>query len=106
MHAQRQNPFAAFINMALLTCLLAAPQLSATVIPGDLTLANQTEVDACSTITEITGSLLIKNTGVTNLDGLSALESVGDDLDITNNAALAWSVYQKSFALWWPWLPT
>lgn len=60
---------------------------SAQVIEGDISLTTQAEVDSFSG-TSITGSLYIKGNDITDLTPLSSLTSVGDDLEIGNNAAL------------------
>src|SRR5690606_41214079 len=60
--------------------------------PGDITLFNQFQVDNFSTnypgCTELNGGLIINNTNVANLDGLSSLTSIGGNLYLGNNSNL------------------
>ena len=58
------------------------------VCTGDETLTTQADIDGFD-CTEVTGNLFIYGPDVTNLDGLSALTSVGGDVTISDNAALA-----------------
>jgi len=60
----------------------------AQVYDGTYTVTNQEQIDTFN-FTEITGSLLIQNTDITNVDGFSELVSIGGNLIISNNAALS-----------------
>ena len=51
------------------------------ICTGDVVLSSQAEVDAFN-CTEITGSLTISGTGITNLNGLASLQKVSGDLRI------------------------
>ena len=73
----------AFASLALPT---AAP--AAQVCEGNVTLSTPADVSAF-VCTEVTGNLLISNSTITNLAGLSELTSVGGSLDIRDNAQLA-----------------
>jgi len=58
--------------------------------PEDITLSTQAEVDAFAATydcTELTGMLTISGDDITNLQGLSAITSIGT-LHISGNAAL------------------
>ncbi len=59
---------------------------------GDFTFTTQAEIDAFGATyghcTEIPGNVLIQGGDITNLDGLSALESIGGNLIIRNNSQL------------------
>jgi hypothetical protein len=58
--------------------------------PSDIGLSKQVEVDALSVsgCTTVTGDLVISGNGITSIEGLSNITSVGGDLRIFNNAAL------------------
>jgi hypothetical protein len=55
---------------------------------GYYTITNETELNNISNCTVITGSLIIENTSLTNIDGLSNITSVGGYVQISNNASL------------------
>jgi hypothetical protein len=57
--------------------------LNAQVYSGDANLTTQAQVDAFS-YTSVTGNLTIYGTSISNLNGLSVLQSVGGVLEITN----------------------
>jgi|GEM_PF-2508867 len=59
----------------------------AQVYDGTYTVTSQEQIDTFN-FTEITGSLLIQNTDITNVDGFSGLERIGGSLSITNNNSL------------------
>ena len=55
---------------------------------GDYTITNEDDLNKLINYSVITGNLVIKDTSLTNLDGLSNLTSVGGYLDIKNNIEL------------------
>ena len=73
-------------TLASLALPTAAP--AAQVCEGNVTLSTPADVSAF-VCTEVTGNLLISNSTITNLAGLSELTSVGGSLDIRDNAQLA-----------------
>lgn len=74
----RLSLVAAFCIAATLT-----PAAHAQICPG-MTLNTQAEVDAFNCVT-VTGNLFIQGSGITNLNGLSELTSVGGNLSLFNN---------------------
>ena len=67
--------------------VLVAPSAKAQVCEGDFELETQADVDAFD-CAEVTGGLTIDGNGITNLDGLSSLTSVGGYVRISGNPAL------------------
>jgi len=59
--------------------------LKAQVYNGDLTLTNQAQVDGFN-YTSVTGNLTLygANSSISNLNGLSELQSIGGGFEITN----------------------
>ena len=88
-----KNILKGFFLLALTTLSLQAWAFSFTnCSSADINLADQKSVDEFQTdfgpCDAVTGNLTINNTDVVNLDGLSALVSVGGSLNIMNNPAL------------------
>jgi hypothetical protein len=89
------NPFT-LTARALALCLLilglqgTAPAQNCN--PGNITLTSQAAVDnfqnTYGPCTDVTGNLTIQGNGITNVDGLADLTSVGGDLLVRNNASL------------------
>jgi hypothetical protein len=82
-----------FALRAILSFVLTAFSLQAWGLdcaPASINLVNQAEVDALSVTgcTTVIGGLGIATGSITSLEGLSNLTSVGEDLWISNNAAL------------------
>lgn len=83
------NFHASIIEFGLLLVIFFHPiSLPAEVCEGNFELSSQSEVDNFN-CTSVTGNLWISGSDITDLDGLSGLNSVGNRLDISNNDALA-----------------
>ena len=76
-----------FSYLLLSLCLAGLSSLSAQVHVGNLILNSQADVDAFA-YTEVTGTLAISSTDISNLDNLSSLTSVGAFLLIGDNGGL------------------
>ncbi len=81
---------------SLFTLLLLFPGLvfaqTCIPFPGTINFTTQAQIDAFATnypgCTEIEGNVVIQGAGITNLNGLSGVTSVGGDLQFFNNSAL------------------
>ena len=71
--------------LALGAGLMSFLNLNAQTFNGDLSLATQAQVDAFN-FTSVTGKLTIINSSISNLNGLSELQTVGGVFEITNTA--------------------
>ena len=73
-----------FLLAAVAASGLALPTAQAQDCSGNVTLSTQAEVDAfdCSTVS---GTLRVQGAGITDLDGLSELTSVGGTFNVTSN---------------------
>jgi hypothetical protein len=56
---------------------------------GDVTIVNAADIAWMKNVVNITGYLHIDNTGLTGLNGLGTLQTVGKEVSIYNNAALS-----------------
>ncbi|MEZ4943202.1 MAG: T9SS type A sorting domain-containing protein [Saprospiraceae bacterium] len=74
------------IVLALALILVLQPAMAQTY-NGSLILTTQASVDAFN-FTEVTGSLTIRGTNITNVNGLSGLTNIGNYLNIYDNPAL------------------
>ena len=74
------------VGKSFVVVLILLPFFS-NVSAQDVTLTTQSQVDAFNQ-TSVTGKLTIIGTSITNLNGLSELQSVGGVLEITNTAII------------------
>ncbi len=74
--------FFAFLNFCSIT--------GQTCLPGGINFTSQSEIDIFTTdypgCTEILGNVSISGAGITNLNGLSPVTSIGGHLDIHNSS--------------------
>ena len=74
-------------NLLFVGCMIIGYLALGQIHEGNYTVTNQAQIDTFN-YTEITGSLLIQNTDITNVDGFSELDSIGGYLNIYNNDAI------------------
>ena len=68
---------------AVMIFVLLFSRLNAQVYNGDLNLTTQAQVDAFN-YTSVTGRVILFGTSIHNLNGLSELQSIGDQLEISS----------------------
>jgi len=68
-------------------CCLFITQGTGQICTGNITLSTQAEVDTFD-CAEVAGSITIEGGDITNLDGMSDLESVGESIVISSNSSL------------------
>jgi len=72
-------------GLVVASLLLASFNLRAQVYNGDLNLTTQAQVDAFN-FTSVTGKLILFSTSISNLNGLSELQSVGGQFELSGTA--------------------
>jgi len=74
-------------NLLFVGCMIIGYLASGQIHEGNYTVTNQAQIDTFN-YTEITGSLIIQNTDITNVDGFSELVSIGGSFTFDNNDAI------------------